>query len=673
VYDPSNDSWSVFNQGPTGCRADYMAAVTVLDKLCVIAKDNTTGKATIYWTKDLATWNHFQTDITCGTKSYYTMGTYDCHISAIPKSWMDNGTLNTKIMIAYIPSDLSVRVAEYAFDDQESLYQISDVTAANDLTYTSAVLAEGTVSQDQETGICTQLFVKKATKDNGYCRYRLLRYQKTEGGNWTLHENNLVKQNYLWADKDLDLTAANFPSIKVRATDTIINQLMCLVYRGYDDWDHPLNCAWATTDQLKFRSTSSKVLTDQSYLQYVGYIEGAPPFYVNTPSDPLHPYVNTEAAPISEIEYQNSVSTGHEAELAFDVERSVEAKVAGFSANFATLTRTLKSHETKVSTTTSYTIKAGPTGYGYYLCLAPYIYRDRYDVFDWKGLLLYSTYDFYLMQAWHNTSVPLTHGFVYGNLESYMDSITDFNSYHQFPTANVSWLPGVSASESVSVDNSQTLTNTKGGSLELGIDMGEFLNISTKGSFDFSLTTTTVSSNEITCTTDLNEPDSSSDVVQVDYQIFWLLQTNGMPNWWLDNVSQDPGQNTWCVTYQVYFIVYNNGDTVQIENKKYGTGINDNKVQGTPMIRNRPNPFTSVTTIRYRIDSENQKDGNSPGQFTTLSVYDNRGKLVTVLVNEKKKPGIYEVQWDATALPAGMYFCRLQSGNHTYSCKLVVS
>ena len=44
-----------------------------------------------------------------------------------------------------------------------------------------------------------------------------------------------------------------------------------------------------------------------------------------------------------------------------------------------------------------------------------------------------------------------------------------------------------------------------------------------------------------------------------------------------------------------------------------------------------------------------------------LAVYDLLGREVAVLVDDKKAPGAYEVQFDAKGLASGVYFYRLQS------------
>jgi hypothetical protein len=66
--------------------------------------------------------------------------------------------------------------------------------------------------------------------------------------------------------------------------------------------------------------------------------------------------------------------------------------------------------------------------------------------------------------------------------------------------------------------------------------------------------------------------------------------------------------------------------------------------------QNFPNPFNPTTTITYDIAQHS---------FVRLSVYDLLGKQISTLVNEEKKPGRYEVVWDATDFPSGVYYHRL--------------
>ncbi len=48
--------------------------------------------------------------------------------------------------------------------------------------------------------------------------------------------------------------------------------------------------------------------------------------------------------------------------------------------------------------------------------------------------------------------------------------------------------------------------------------------------------------------------------------------------------------------------------------------------------------------------------------FVRVALYDGAGELVTVLVNQYLNPGIYEVEYNASALASGLYFYQLTEG-----------
>jgi hypothetical protein len=71
--------------------------------------------------------------------------------------------------------------------------------------------------------------------------------------------------------------------------------------------------------------------------------------------------------------------------------------------------------------------------------------------------------------------------------------------------------------------------------------------------------------------------------------------------------------------------------------------------------QNSPNPFNPSTEIRFSLGLDDQ---------TTLKVYDAKGSLVATLVNAYLTPGEYTVTWDASSMPSGLYYYRLESGKH---------
>jgi photosystem II stability/assembly factor-like uncharacterized protein len=104
------------------------------------------------------------------------------------------------------------------------------------------------------------------------------------------------------------------------------------------------------------------------------------------------------------------------------------------------------------------------------------------------------------------------------------------------------------------------------------------------------------------------------------------------------------------------------------------SGIN-NITAGIPsefsLSQNYPNPFNPSTKIKFAIPlSKRVSEGR--GVYTKLLVYDILGMEVAVLVNEQLRPGTYEVDWDASAFPSGVYFYSINSGSFKETKKMVL-
>jgi len=55
-----------------------------------------------------------------------------------------------------------------------------------------------------------------------------------------------------------------------------------------------------------------------------------------------------------------------------------------------------------------------------------------------------------------------------------------------------------------------------------------------------------------------------------------------------------------------------------------------------------------------------------------IEVYDIRGEIVATLVNEEKPHGVYEVQFNGSNLPSGIYFVKMMSGGGFEDSKKIV-
>lgn len=88
--------------------------------------------------------------------------------------------------------------------------------------------------------------------------------------------------------------------------------------------------------------------------------------------------------------------------------------------------------------------------------------------------------------------------------------------------------------------------------------------------------------------------------------------------------------------------------------------------------QNYPNPFNPVTKIKFEIPKYGFPTGTFGNDKIVLKVFDILGKEITTLVNEKLQPGTYEVIFDGTNLPSGVYFYQLRAGDFSETKKLIL-
>ncbi|MHB1048611.1 MAG: 5'-nucleotidase C-terminal domain-containing protein [Bacteroidota bacterium] len=79
--------------------------------------------------------------------------------------------------------------------------------------------------------------------------------------------------------------------------------------------------------------------------------------------------------------------------------------------------------------------------------------------------------------------------------------------------------------------------------------------------------------------------------------------------------------------------------------------------------QNYPNPFNPTTTITYWIPITTD---------VSIDVYTMLGQKIETLVRENKREGIHTVQWNATHVASGLYFCRLKAGTKIRTMKMLL-
>jgi photosystem II stability/assembly factor-like uncharacterized protein len=81
------------------------------------------------------------------------------------------------------------------------------------------------------------------------------------------------------------------------------------------------------------------------------------------------------------------------------------------------------------------------------------------------------------------------------------------------------------------------------------------------------------------------------------------------------------------------------------------------------LAQNFPNPFNPSTTMAFSLPA--------PG-MTTLKVHAVTGQMVEQIFAQQMEAGSYRIQWNAAAVPSGVYFYTLTSGTFTQTKRLVL-
>ena len=129
---------------------------------------------------------------------------------------------------------------------------------------------------------------------------------------------------------------------------------------------------------------------------------------------------------------------------------------------------------------------------------------------------------------------------------------------------------------------------------------------------------------------------------------------------YLGDLDDDGDQDIFVGIYeQVSNEVWFNSSVTTIDDEAF-EGMTPNSIQ---LLQNFPNPFNPSTKISWQ----------SPvGSMQTLKVYNVLGKEVATLVDDYRTAGKYEIDFDATMLPGGIYFYQLKAGLFRQTKKMIL-
>lgn len=177
----------------------------------------------------------------------------------------------------------------------------------------------------------------------------------------------------------------------------------------------------------------------------------------------------------------------------------------------------------------------------------------------------------------------------------------------------------------------------------------------------------------MTCTSILSDTSASLNILLLYNKPAYTFSPG---SYWLGTLKFAITNVEACVNMQIYDfsavfdnltgLVYNSGWNKVDPQPCMTSGISQISTElpdGYKLYQNYPNPFNPTTKIQFSLP----KAG-----FVTIRVYDLLGREVSTLVSEHKNIGTYVVDFDASDLPSGIYFYRIESNGFSDVKKMVV-
>jgi hypothetical protein len=169
---------------------------------------------------------------------------------------------------------------------------------------------------------------------------------------------------------------------------------------------------------------------------------------------------------------------------------------------------------------------------------------------------------------------------------------------------------------------------------------------------------------------------SFSDYATVKYDSngnqIWAVHYNGPGNYYdgASSLAVEGGGSVYVTgssyangTYADYATIKYSGGNIANWMPVEATVLGQPLPQEFALHQNYPNPFNASTAISYQL---------SANSFVSLRVYDTSGRLVEILVDGWRATGEHELTFEASSLPSGMYFARLEAGAYRGAQKMML-
>ncbi len=143
----------------------------------------------------------------------------------------------------------------------------------------------------------------------------------------------------------------------------------------------------------------------------------------------------------------------------------------------------------------------------------------------------------------------------------------------------------------------------------------------------------------------------------IDYGETLELINNGMP--------ADIDINALAVDSEDYLYAGTGGKSIFKTTTSTVVSVEDLEFKPTSfsLYHNYPNPFNPATKIKYSVPQTSE---------VQIKVFDVLGNEISTLVNEEKQIGSYEINFNASELPSGVYFYQLRAGEFVETRKMML-
>jgi len=162
---------------------------------------------------------------------------------------------------------------------------------------------------------------------------------------------------------------------------------------------------------------------------------------------------------------------------------------------------------------------------------------------------------------------------------------------------------------------------------------------------------------QMTCLEELIIKGSGSQTVESRWGDYSSLSVDPSDDetFWYTNmycpVSSARNWSTRNASFRITDLQVNVGESLQVNRK------ND------CLMKIFPNPFSELATLEWSLTEP---------CYVKIQILDLTGKALSTPVDARKQPGIYQIEYNASKLAAGIYFCQFTAGSIKETYKLVV-